>query len=104
MAFSDYASRRLLEVTSTGCIAAHWSHWLHKTLLTFVDDVGALQRLVVTLLQLKRPPARTKQEETLVADGLYHGSRNLPSIKANIRKVCADLEGTRERMAFRERE
>ena len=56
-------------------------------LLTFVDDVGALQRLVITLLQLKPPPIRNQQEQTLIADGLYHGPRNLPAIKANIQRV-----------------
>ena len=84
---TDYFLRHLLEVESTGSITVHWSHWLHKMIFTFKEDVGALQRLVATLLQLKRPVNRTQQEQTLVADGLYHGNRNLPSIKAKIEKV-----------------
>ena len=76
-------------------IGVHWSHWLHKMLLTFVDDVGALQRLVITLLQLKPPPIRNQQEQTLIADGLYHGPRNLPAIKANIQRVRMQKKSNR---------
>ena len=60
---------------------------MQMMILSFVDDVGALKRLVFTLLQLRPPVVRVQQEQTLVADGLYHGSKNLPSITANINRV-----------------